>query len=355
MDLELRHLRMVVAVAESGSVTKAAASLGLSQPALTAQLNRIDRTLGGPVFTRDRLGARATPLGETLLRHARVVLPAMAVLVDDTRRMVAGASSCGRALRVGTASTAIGGLFVNRVHVALHDVTVTPATSWSVEGTAARLAAGALDVALVGTCADDAPPTDSDVVWTEVSCDPVVALVHAGHRHARATTVPLAALADEVWLASPGDGCFERCFVAACTRAGFTPRGLGESDRTAAIDQVRAGHAVGLAQPLLLDVPGVHAVAIEGAPLRWRQLVGWRRDTADRVDVDAVVAAARSAHADAVDRSPEYASWFTAVPTARTAPPASREPRRQRLRESTGKPAHDARRPPGRPPHNAGV
>ncbi len=51
MDLEVRHLRMIVTVAETGSVTKAAASLGLAQPALTAQLNRIDRTLGGCVFT----------------------------------------------------------------------------------------------------------------------------------------------------------------------------------------------------------------------------------------------------------------------------------------------------------------
>ena len=71
MDLEVRHLRMIVVVAESGSVTKAAASLGLAQPALTAQLNRIDRALGGCVFTRDRQGARPTELGELVLRHAR--------------------------------------------------------------------------------------------------------------------------------------------------------------------------------------------------------------------------------------------------------------------------------------------
>ncbi|WP_454851027.1 helix-turn-helix domain-containing protein [Promicromonospora soli] len=60
----MRHLRMVVAVAESGSVTKAAAALGIAQPALTAQLNRIDRSLGGNVFVRDRFGARPTELGE---------------------------------------------------------------------------------------------------------------------------------------------------------------------------------------------------------------------------------------------------------------------------------------------------
>ena len=46
MDLELRHLRIVHAVAEAGSVTKAATRLGLAQPSLTAQLKRIERSLG---------------------------------------------------------------------------------------------------------------------------------------------------------------------------------------------------------------------------------------------------------------------------------------------------------------------
>ncbi len=58
MNLELRHLKVVCAIAETGSVTKAASLLGLAQPALTAQLQRIERTLGGPLFERDRRGAR---------------------------------------------------------------------------------------------------------------------------------------------------------------------------------------------------------------------------------------------------------------------------------------------------------
>ena len=56
MNLELRHLKVVCAIAETGSVTKAASLLGLAQPALTAQLQRIERTLGGPLFERDRRG-----------------------------------------------------------------------------------------------------------------------------------------------------------------------------------------------------------------------------------------------------------------------------------------------------------
>lgn len=48
MELELRHLRTVRAIADTGSLTEAAATLGLAQPALSAQLRRIEKALGGP-------------------------------------------------------------------------------------------------------------------------------------------------------------------------------------------------------------------------------------------------------------------------------------------------------------------
>ena len=87
MNLELRHLKVVCAIAETGSVTKAASLLGLAQPALTAQLQRIERTLGGPLFDRDRRGARPTALGELVLSRARVLLPAMKGLQDEAARL----------------------------------------------------------------------------------------------------------------------------------------------------------------------------------------------------------------------------------------------------------------------------
>src|SRR5687768_16480593 len=99
MELELRHLKVVCAIADLGSVTKAASALGLAQPALTAQLQRIERTLGGPLFVRDRRGARATPLGELVLARARVVLPAVEGLRAEAARLT-GADSTQRRYRI---------------------------------------------------------------------------------------------------------------------------------------------------------------------------------------------------------------------------------------------------------------
>ena len=56
MNVELRHLRVVVLVAEAGSVGRAARWLKVSQPSLTAQLKRIEAAFGGELFERSRTG-----------------------------------------------------------------------------------------------------------------------------------------------------------------------------------------------------------------------------------------------------------------------------------------------------------
>jgi DNA-binding transcriptional LysR family regulator len=60
MRLEVRHLELVVAIAESGSLRRAAAQLHLTQPAVTTQLKRIEQHLGGALFLRSTDGVLAT-------------------------------------------------------------------------------------------------------------------------------------------------------------------------------------------------------------------------------------------------------------------------------------------------------
>src|SRR5512132_2319022 len=123
MNLELRHLKVVCAIAETGSVTKAASQLGLAQPALTAQLQRIERILGGPLFERDRRGARPTALGELVLARARVLLPAMQGLADEAARL-AGGEILAR-YRFGSVNSPILGGLVHRLAAEQPEVQVS--------------------------------------------------------------------------------------------------------------------------------------------------------------------------------------------------------------------------------------
>src|SRR3712207_290924 len=182
MNLELRHLKVVCAIAETGSVTKAASMLGLAQPALTAQLQRIERTLGGPLFERDRRGARPTALGELVLARARVLLPAMKGLQDEAARMAgtSGDPTMSR-YRIG----AVGGQTVGGLARRLTDdqpqAQIITHSSWHTEELAEMVMAGRLDYALVGVCGNSSPPAEFGLVWRPVALDAVCVLLPEAH------------------------------------------------------------------------------------------------------------------------------------------------------------------------------
>ncbi|MEU5249916.1 LysR family transcriptional regulator, partial [Streptomyces asoensis] len=69
MELEVRHLRVLCAIADAGSLHKAARELGMAQPSLSTQLRRIEQLLGGPLFVRDCMGSRPTAMAKTSTAH----------------------------------------------------------------------------------------------------------------------------------------------------------------------------------------------------------------------------------------------------------------------------------------------
>src|SRR3954470_6288727 len=93
--LEVRHLRALVALVDSGSMTAAAQALGMAQSTVSEAMAALDRTLGTPAVARRR-GARGhplTPAGRALLPHARRVLAA----VEDAQAAVAAVTREARA------------------------------------------------------------------------------------------------------------------------------------------------------------------------------------------------------------------------------------------------------------------
>jgi DNA-binding transcriptional LysR family regulator len=74
MSMNTGHLRLIVTVAESGSITRAAQVLGLTQSGVSKQLRHIESTLGVPLFTRRRTGCRPTDLGHGILAQAKSTL-----------------------------------------------------------------------------------------------------------------------------------------------------------------------------------------------------------------------------------------------------------------------------------------
>src|SRR5205814_10318808 len=99
MILETRHLRLVAAVVEHGTLTKAGRVLHMTQSGLSRQLLDLETRLGLPLF--HRLGKRMvpTPAGECLLVAARRTLPRLTDVEEELRRLAGGRAAI---LRVST-------------------------------------------------------------------------------------------------------------------------------------------------------------------------------------------------------------------------------------------------------------
>ena len=81
-SFDLRRLRYFVAVAELGSVTKAASELHVAQPALSHQIRLLEEELGGALFTRGPHGVSLTELGTTAAAESRHLLGNIKALRD---------------------------------------------------------------------------------------------------------------------------------------------------------------------------------------------------------------------------------------------------------------------------------
>ncbi|WP_028226294.1 LysR family transcriptional regulator [Paraburkholderia ferrariae] len=96
MDLNLRDIRALIAVAEAGSFTRAAERLHLSQPALTVQIRRLEEAVGVRLFDRNSRNVALTQTGRELLPLLRQSLRDMEAVLRDARALGAGESGSVR-------------------------------------------------------------------------------------------------------------------------------------------------------------------------------------------------------------------------------------------------------------------
>jgi LysR family hca operon transcriptional activator len=95
VEMELRHLRYFVAVAEAGSLTVAAQrKLHTSQPSLSRQIRDLEAEVGTQLLKRGARGIELTPAGRAFLDHARLALAQVAAAAEAARRVADPAKSC---------------------------------------------------------------------------------------------------------------------------------------------------------------------------------------------------------------------------------------------------------------------
>lgn len=266
-EIDPQLLRVLRAVADGGSITRAAAALGSSQPAVSQLLARAERRLGHTLVLRSGQdgrggrGATLTDAGRVLADHALHVQAALTAAREDLDAV--GGLSRGRVRLAGfpSASSALVPAVLARLAATAPGVT----TSYvEVEPPEAHdlLLSGEVDVALTFTYVGDevgATP-DPGLVTRALGRDPLALVTPSGAgrpggpgsvRPAGPAPVDLAAHRDARWIG----GC-PRCrghLLASCATAGFTPDIVLETDNAAAVvGLVAAGLGVALLPRLAL-------------------------------------------------------------------------------------------------------
>ncbi|AYF99588.1 LysR family transcriptional regulator [Protaetiibacter intestinalis] len=237
MDLDLQSVRIVRAIAEHGSISKAARALGYSQPAVSQHLRRAEQRLGLPLVMRAGRGVRLTEPGMVLARHAQTIGSAMDAASGELAELVGLRTGTVRVAAFPTASSTIVPRLLGTLRSAHPGLTVSYVEAEPPEALA-MLRDGAIDLAITfaypGDRADPHRESEGPVETVPLFTEPVVIALPETHPHATAgTPVELARLGDERWIA----GC-PLCrghLLAACEAVGVDPDIELETDNAVAV------------------------------------------------------------------------------------------------------------------------
>ncbi len=264
-DVTLVGLRVLREVADRGTFTAAAHSLGYTQSAVSRQVAALEQATGARLFDRFPGGVRPTGAGRALLRHAVSALDAL----EAADRELRGAQDPASRVRLGYFPAA-GAVMVADALTALRRegsrVRVTTREG-STPALVRALRSGTLDLALLTSRPPHrSPDTDAPPLHVEPLLETRLALaVPADSRFADRGTADVADIAAEPWIAGPG--------AAGEPLLGVWP-GLPGRPRIAhtardwltKLHLVASGAGITTATPALLPVvpPGVRFVAVTG-------------------------------------------------------------------------------------------
>ncbi len=246
--IDFRQLEALRAVDLEGSVARAAAHLGWSQPTVNYHLRNLDRLVGTQLLHRTNRGTSLTAAGSLMLDRAVEILTLADRAVVDVRDL--GAMGHAR-LRFGTFPTAAARLLPSIVAKTAEFGIDVDATLEEVVPLVRRVNRRELDAVLVYSVPGYELPFRSEVVTTEVHLDPLQLALPASHPLAKRDVIDiptLLTLSDERWLlgatrGDPMDAVVEDAFAEAGHALDVAIR---TDDFSVMLGMIAAGMVIGL-------------------------------------------------------------------------------------------------------------
>jgi len=224
----LKHLQLVVDIADLRSLQKAAASIGLSQPAATHALAELESALGCPLFDRHARGMTPTPMGSALLPLIRNVLRLMQACADTVAFRREGATGI---VRIGATGTAISGLLVRALPLfsATNPDVVVEIVDTSIDELTQVLESNRVDMVVCR----EAHPVPAGLRFLPIVSDRFVVACGRDHPLMRSSCVSDEDLSRYRWLLAPLTGISPRALDEFFSRFDSPPRTCKMSSRSA--------------------------------------------------------------------------------------------------------------------------
>ncbi|MEZ0089180.1 LysR family transcriptional regulator [Streptacidiphilus sp. EB129] len=309
MELELRHLRVLCAIADAGSVGRAASVLGYSQPAMSTQLRRIEGFFGESLFERRVSGVVLTEYGAEVLAQARDVLARADAIGHRPRGSTPGTR---QTLRIAATNSPILSGMVVRIRNRIPDLGLTVSSVYSSSEIVELLERGEVDAAIAADQPGLGLRHSDAVAHRGIVTEPCFVALPARHRLRHRLEVDLADLADDAWFLTPDDGAgWPGVFHAACEAAGITPAVVHEflGDQFQLQNMIADGLGVSVVQATLRPIPDVLIKPLTGTPLWCRYVLAWRRDGLAGEVADTLFSCATAAYHDLIAQAPHFQAW----------------------------------------------
>ena len=275
MHVTLRQLQVFGAVARHLSHTRAAEALHLSQPAVSMQIRQLEDAVGLPLFERLGKGIALTEAGEEIYHYSGIInrsLQEMGEVIESLKGVNRGRLHVAVASTVNYLAPHLLAVFQQRYPGIVPQLDVT-----NRETIVKLLETNAIDLALMGV-----PPTDVEVEAEAFMQNPLVIIAPPDHPLTGERSIPLARLADEVFvMREPGSGtrqAMERFF----NEQGIAIRQGMQMTRNEAVKQaVRSGLGLSLVSlhtiELELETGRLRVLDVQGFPLARQWYLVYRR------------------------------------------------------------------------------
>jgi DNA-binding transcriptional LysR family regulator len=274
--MEIRQLRYLVTIVETGGFTRAAERVHVAQPGVSAQIRLLERELGQELLDRSGRSVSLTDAGAAVLPFARAALRAiddLRYVADEMAGLVRGRVRLGMVTSCGVPDMPVLLERFHRVYPGI-DITLTEHNSHALVD---QLLDGTLDVALIALTRKD----PAGLALSVIADEPIVAVVAHGDPLSDQETVGFGALEERTLISMPAGSGMRDVLDEACTAAGVKPRIGLEATNPQMLAQLAArglGVAIVPESTAKEHTDTLHTLELVRPALRGRLAMAWRAD-----------------------------------------------------------------------------